>query len=64
MHFYEGEMKNMNDLIASPSEENINLLKKYLLEKDSGTYEKHLFPNYAARLFLFLGVEGVRKGTQ
>lgn len=60
MYYYEAVIKEMNELIASPSEENLFELKRYLSEKDAGTHEKHIFPYYASRMFLFLGAQGIQ----
>lgn len=60
MTYWQAILQEMNELIASPSEENIVILKGYLVEKDAGTNEKHVFPYYAARMFLFLGTRGVQ----
>ncbi|WKL00533.1 hypothetical protein Q0F98_26345 [Paenibacillus amylolyticus] len=35
-------------------------MKRYLVEKDGGTNEKHVFPYYASRMFLFLGTTGIQ----
>lgn len=59
MNYWEAIIKEINELINSPSEENLITLKRYLIERDGGTNEKHVFPAYAARMFLFLGTKGI-----
>lgn len=59
MNYLDVVLKEMNDCIDQPSEENLSKLKQFLLEKDKGLYEKHILPYYASRLFLFLGTKGI-----
>ncbi|MFS0776093.1 Shedu anti-phage system protein SduA domain-containing protein [Neobacillus sp. 3P2-tot-E-2] len=49
----------MNYYIDNPTEENIQRLKIFLMEKEEDTYLKQAIPRYCARLFLSLGKEGI-----
>jgi hypothetical protein len=53
-------LEQMDNLISNPTEENIEQLRKLVIYKDDGTYEKHYISKYAARMFLNRGVVGVR----
>ncbi len=60
MTHWKAALEEMNQCIASPTEENWFRLKRYLLDEKAGANENHILPDYAARLFLFLGPGGIR----
>lgn len=49
----------VNKLADENTEENLSLLKEYLLERDSHSYDKHIIPKYVSRLFIYFGTEGI-----